>query len=205
MTNISYVGLVNTSVWHKGCCYLTRVNCHLIRMTQLQILSHTDDLLTDQYGITIVTISYELLSYLYDISAIAIWYGWFGYSSVWHMYIVVPYAWLINTLRPRQNGRHLADHMFKCIFLNENVWISINISLKVVSMGLIDNIPALVQIMAWRRSGDKSLSEPMMDSLLTHICVTRPQWVKSPVWHNNSIPMLYGGVNKSFVWDSKCV
>ena len=32
--------------------------------------------------------------------------------------------------------------------------------------------------MAWCRSGDKPLSEPMMVSLLTHICVTRPQWVK---------------------------
>ena len=38
---------------------------------------------------------------------------------------------------------------------------------------------ALVQIMAWRRPGDKPLSEPMMVSLLTHICVTRPQWVNS--------------------------
>ena len=36
-------------------------------------------------------------------------------------------------------------------------------------------IPALVQIMAWRRLGDKPLSEPMMDCLPTHICVTRPQ------------------------------
>ena len=32
--------------------------------------------------------------------------------------------------------------------------------------------------MVWRRSGDKLLSEPMIVSLLTHICVTRPQWVK---------------------------
>ena len=32
--------------------------------------------------------------------------------------------------------------------------------------------------MAWRRSGDKPLSEPMMVNLLTNICVTRPQWVK---------------------------
>ena len=32
--------------------------------------------------------------------------------------------------------------------------------------------------MAWRRPGDKLLSEPMMVNLLTHICVTRPQWVK---------------------------
>ena len=31
--------------------------------------------------------------------------------------------------------------------------------------------------MAWRRLGDKPLYEPMMVGLLTHICVTRPQWV----------------------------
>ena len=62
----------------------------------------------------------------------------------------------------------------KRIFLNENVRISIMISLKFVPKGPINNIPALVQIMAWRRSGDKPLSEPMMVSLLTHICVTRP-------------------------------
>ena len=31
--------------------------------------------------------------------------------------------------------------------------------------------------MAWRRPGDKPLSEPMMVSVLTHICVTRSQWV----------------------------
>ena len=29
---------------------------------------------------------------------------------------------LFNTLRPRQNGRHLADDIFKCIFVIENVW-----------------------------------------------------------------------------------
>ena len=83
-----------------------------------------------------------------------------------------------NTLRPRQNGRPFADDTFKCIFLNENVRISIKISLKFVLKGPINNNPALVQIMAWRQSGDKPLSEPMMFSLLTHICVTRPQWVK---------------------------
>ena len=33
--------------------------------------------------------------------------------------------------------------------------------------------------MAWHRPGDKPLSEPMMVCLLTHICVTRPQWVKT--------------------------
>ena len=86
-------------------------------------------------------------------------------------------AIIINTLRPRQNGRHFADDIFKCIFLNQNVWIPIKISLKFVPKGPINNIPSLVQIMVWHRPGAKPLSEPMMVSLLTHNCVTRPQWV----------------------------
>ena len=71
-------------------------------------------------------------------------------------------AAMLNKLRPRQNGRHFADDSFKCIFLHETVWISSNISLKFVPNGQINNIPSLVQIMAWRRPGDKPLSEPMM-------------------------------------------
>ena len=90
----------------------------------------------------------------------------------------------LNTLGPRQNGRHFADDTFKRIFLNENVRISIKISLKIVPKGPINNIPALVQIMAWHRPGDKPLSEPMMTRLPSLICVTRPQWV------NNSIVVL---------------
>ena len=82
-------------------------------------------------------------------------------------------------MRPRSNRRHVADDIFKCIFENENEWISHRISLKFVPKVRINNIQALVQIMAWRRPGDKPWSEPMMVSLLTHICVTRPQWVNS--------------------------
>ena len=85
----------------------------------------------------------------------------------------LPLPMLINTLRPRQNGRHFPDD----IFLNQNVRIPINISLEFVPKGPVNNITALVQIMAWRRPGDKPLSETMLVSLLTHICVTRPQWV----------------------------
>ena len=83
----------------------------------------------------------------------------------------------VNSLRPRPNKRHFADDIFKCIFENENEWISPGISLKFVPKVQINNIPALVHIMAWRRPGDKPLSEPMMIISLTHICVTRPQWV----------------------------
>ena len=88
------------------------------------------------------------------------------------------YRWL-NTLRPRQNGRHFPNDIFKCFFMNINVWISIKISLKFVPMGLINNITALVLIMAWHRTGDRPLSEPMLVSLLAHICVTRRQWVNA--------------------------
>ena len=69
----------------------------------------------------------------------------------------------VNTLRPGQDGRHFADDIFKYIFLNENIWIVINISLKFVSKGQSNNIP---------------LSEVMVVSLLTHICVARPPRVK---------------------------
>ena len=71
----------------------------------------------------------------------------------------------VNILRPRQNGRDFADDIFKCIFINKNVQISFKISLKFVVKDPIDNIPALVQIMAWRRKGDKPLSEPMMSQV----------------------------------------
>ena len=56
----------------------------------------------------------------------------------------------------------LADGIFKCIFLNENNKMPIQISLKHVPRMPIDNKPALFQVMAWRRTGDKPLPEPMM-------------------------------------------
>ena len=87
--------------------------------------------------------------------------------------------WGIDTLRLRQDGHHFADDTFNRIFVNENIRISIKFSLKFVPKVPINNIPALVQIMAWRRPGDKPLSQPMMVRLPTHICVTQPQWVNT--------------------------
>ena len=83
-----------------------------------------------------------------------------------------------DALKHWQNGRHFADNILKWVFRNENIWISLRILLNFVSKVSVNSIPAMVQIMAWHRPGDKSLSEPMMVSLLMHICVTRPQWVK---------------------------
>ena len=76
---------------------------------------------------------------------------------------------------PRQNGRYFADDIFRCIYLNKTVWIPIKISLQFVPKGPINNIPALVNIMAGRRPGAKPLSEPIMGSVPPHICVNRPQ------------------------------
>ena len=117
-----------------------------------------------------------------------------GFNTTW-----------VNTLRQWQNGRHFPHDIFKWIFLNENVWISIHISLKFVPRGPITNIPTLVQVMAWRRPGDKPLSEPMMVRLPTHICVSRPQWVKYliPTPKRRTIFFSGGqltGIRKSALW-----
>ena len=68
----------------------------------------------------------------------------------------------INSSLPEQNGHHFADDVLKCIFLNENFLILIQISLQFVRKGPIDNKWTLVQVMARRRIGDKPLSEPML-------------------------------------------
>ena len=67
-----------------------------------------------------------------------------------------------NSAPPRQNGYHFADDIFRCIFVYEKFRIFIQISLKFVRKGLIDNKAALVQVMAWRWTGDKPLPEPML-------------------------------------------
>ena len=110
---------------------------------------------------------------------------WLVWNQLWPVKSWIRYVYIytfkclpnnfFNTLRPKRNEQHFADNIFKHIFLIEIIWISIKILLKFVPKGPINNTPALVQIMAWRRSGDKPLSEPMIVSLLTH---TRPQWGK---------------------------
>ena len=56
----------------------------------------------------------------------------------------------------------VADDNFKHIFMNENDKIPIRISMKFIPSSPIDNKPALVQVMAWRRTGGKLLPEPML-------------------------------------------
>ena len=88
---------------------------------------------------------------------------------------IMVYLPSVNTLRPKQNGRHFPHDIFKCILLNEIKLISIKICPKFVPKGLINNILALIHTVDWYRQGDKPLSEPVMISFRTHICVTRPR------------------------------
>ena len=86
---------------------------------------------------------------LYDLQPISL-----GFCIPWRIF---------EHIEADTKWRRFPKDIFKRIFMNENKWISIKISLKFVPKGPINNIPALVQIMAWRREGDKSLSEAMMD------------------------------------------
>ena len=65
----------------------------------------------------------------------------------------------------RQDGWYFGKDIFKCIFLNENTWIVIRISLEFVPEDPIDNKSALVQVMALCQRGDKPLPEPIMTQI----------------------------------------
>ena len=102
------------------------------------------------------------------------------YPQIVRMYVYVGWGWgltrvgvwfriLVNTLKPRQNGRHIAEHILKWSFLHRNC-ILFQISLKFVCKDIIYNNSTLVHIIVWHRPGDK-----------THVCVTRPQWVKTVI------------------------
>ena len=59
------------------------------------------------------------------------WYDWW-HRSVGAFQEFPAWWYKLNTLRPSQNGRHFPDDIFKRIFLNWNVILSIEISLKFV-------------------------------------------------------------------------
>ena len=89
-------------------------------------------------------------------------------TCVYNTWTVLYSAWCMQSiqcrpsiniliLRLRQKSRHLANDIFKCIFFNEKFWISLNISLKLVPMGPIDNNPPLVRKIAWCQTRERSI------------------------------------------------
>ena len=78
-------------------------------------------------------------------------------------------------------GRDKMATIFQTMFLNEFSWMKMYVFWLNFHWNLLarDQLTStMVHIMAWRRPGNKPLSEPMMVNLLTDIWVTRPQWAK---------------------------
>ena len=86
------------------------------------------------------------------------------FVSWWWLIMGVLSILTFNSYSTWQDGHQFTDDVSRCIFMNETFCILNRLSLKFVPEGLINNIPALVQIMAsgWRRSGDKPSSQPML-------------------------------------------
>ena len=166
------VTTLQTIIWWTNSCMKNSCLLRIIMMTESNFTALVDDKSALVHVIIMVWYQTDIskdVKFLQSINAVLSQNDWWLSARL---------RWF-NSLRPRQNGRRFADDTFKRIFLNENVRISIKISLKFVPKGPINNNPALVQIMAWRRPGDKPLSESMLVRLPTHICVTRPQWVNT--------------------------
>ena len=101
---------------------------------------------------------------------------------------------VLNALKPRQNGRGFPNDIFKCIFFNGNAWILVKISQKLVLRGAVNNITALVLIMARHRPGNKPLPELMMVSL----CIYTSLGLNELNLDNNILP----GFQNEEIWPS---
>ena len=92
-----------------------------------------------------------------------VWHGSYRNTSTLYSYALRFQDLRINSSPLDKLVAIFVDDIFKFIFMNEKLRILIRISLKFVPDGPIDNKSALVQVMAWRRTGGKLLREPMLD------------------------------------------
>ena len=84
----------------------------------------------------------------------------------------------VNTLRPSQNGHHFANNIFKCISLNKNFWI-----LNEIHSNMFLGVYLTIWLPQFRRwlvavQATRLYLNQWWRRLPTHLCVTRPQWVK---------------------------
>ena len=84
------------------------------------------------------------------------------YFKIMSLFLIEHNASVLTHWGLTQNSQRFPDGISKNIFLKENAQISIKISLKFVPKQPNTNIQALVRILAWRWSGDKPLSQPIM-------------------------------------------
>ena len=84
---------------------------------------------------------------------------------------------VLHSTLPGLNSRHFTYNIFRCIFVNQKIWILIEILQEFVDKGSIDNNTALVLIMVWCWIGNKPLFEKYWPDSLPHICGNRRRWV----------------------------
>ena len=152
-----YMQLVHIWNWGTLCSILTRItNCKRVAFDNVQYILSTNWQVLN--GMAFVCYPHHIPSFIVRTR-----------DDTMTPYINTPdgphtdvLSHIVNTSRRMQNGSHFTDGLFKSIFMNKNIWISIKMSLKFVRKGPINNIPAFVQIMAWHRPGDNPLSEPVM-------------------------------------------
>ena len=111
----------------------------------------------------------------------------------------------VDTLRPRQNGHYFTDDVFKSIFVNENSWIPNTISLEFIPRCRINNMPALVRIMAWRhiqlwfRASDRDFRQFECDvrGLCEVIAGKKTLWM---IYNRSWAPVRNGVHHREFVF-----
>ena len=135
-------------------------------------------------------------------------------NNVYHVQLRYRHCLKCKIPRLFYNLSHWSRDKMSAIFMNENGIILIKISLKYVPKGPINNIPALVQIVAWHRIGDKPLFEPMstwfIDTYVPHmgevsssneaspmpwVCIQSPH----AAYHDNV--MLWSSIISLASWD----
>ena len=92
---------------------------------------------------------------------------------------------MVNTLRPRQDGRRFTNDIFKRIFFNEKILISIEISLEFVPKSSTNNKLALVHIMTWRWTN----GGPVWWRIHVSLGLNELRWLAElalTLWHVNS-------------------
>ena len=126
---------------------------------------------------------------------------WLFWLSLDTEVVTSQWQWNKPGLLTHWNGRHFPDGISKWISLNENGSIFIKSSPKFVPKDPISIIPAMVQIIAWRRPGDKLFSEPMM---FVYRRINAPfglneLTVKLPVSNHNKTQQSLNSIHNSWI------
>ena len=112
-----------------------------------------DSLSTQQISVTMPSETTVVASILMTVSRSC------GLCHRLYTMLIFLYGVLLTQLPPWQNGHHSGRRHVQIHFRE---WNPIQMSPKFVPRSPIDNKPALVQVMAWRRTGDKPLHESML-------------------------------------------